>query len=480
MQTKLTALIVGISKYPNGAELKNPVNDADDIECALDKLGFSTIKLTDARNEDIERVLNTFKDALNSNSVGLFYFAGHGMQIKGENYLNTIDTNFVDEISAKHSSFPLNQIIETMDSCSNSTNIIILDACRNNPFTRAWNRGPEQSGLASVYTPRGTLIGFATSPGEVAKDGAVRNGTYTESVLKHINTQDLSIESLFKRVRNTLHTVTSGDQTSWEHTSLSGDFFFNISLGRSVSIYKPESIADSLYPIKAGDVIDDIIVDLKSSHWYTQNPAIERMTAKIVNASDIDSLFVLGRNIYQSACGGSNSAVNFIQDIRSKLSGVTKEKSKCILDGMLFEIFFNSDGEIRQDFKDAKFNVLFSLKALPEFSDSFEFIAETTMRYQHRFYVIPGKTHSVSVDIIETKNEDDEHLISEICFEGHNIIRKEDKNDQYDWGMKPIKFSSLRRRLSKEMVIPENQLRVVSSLAEGDRILYPYGVSVAK
>lgn len=480
MQSKLTALVVGISKYPNGAELKNPVNDADDIESALGKLGFSTIKLTDARSEDIERALNNFKDALNSNNVGLFYFAGHGMQIKGENYLNTIDTNFSDEISAKHTSFPLNQVIETMDSCENATNIIILDACRNNPFTRAWNRGPEQSGLASVYTPRGTLIGFATSPGEVAKDGAGRNGTYTESILKHINTQDLSIESLFKRVRNTLHTATSGDQTSWEHTSLSGDFFFNISIGRSISIYKPESVADSLYPIKAGDAIDRIIVDLKSSHWYTQNPAIERLTSGIINAATIDSLFVLGRNIYQSACGGANSSINYIKNIRTKLRGVAADNSKCIIDGMLFEIFFNSNGEIRQNFKDTEFNLLFSIKAFPEFSDSFEFIAETMLRYQYRFYVIPGKNHSVSVDIIEAKNEDGEHQVSEICFEGHNIIRKEDKSDQYDWGMQPIKLSSLKDRLSREMVIPEDQLIVVSPLTEDDKILYPYGVSVAK
>src|SRR5690606_17845968 len=157
MQRKLSALVVGISEYPDGAALKNPVNDADDVTEALKELGFNTIKVINATAEDVDRGLESFKDALNSSDVGLFYFAGHGMQIKGENYLNTVDTSFQDEISAKHSSFPLNQIIDTMDSCSNSTNIIILDACRNNPFVRAWNRGPDQSGLASVYTPRGTF-----------------------------------------------------------------------------------------------------------------------------------------------------------------------------------------------------------------------------------------------------------------------------------------------------------------------------------
>ena len=164
MTRKLTALVVGISNYPNGGALQNPANDASDMAKALEDFGFSVISKIDCMVEDLDRAVESFKDNLNSNEVGQFYFAGHGMQIKGENYLNTTDTNFLDEISAKHSSFPLNQVIEVMDSCANRTNLIVLDACRNNPFVRAWNRGPEQRGLASVYTPRGTPIAFATSP----------------------------------------------------------------------------------------------------------------------------------------------------------------------------------------------------------------------------------------------------------------------------------------------------------------------------
>ncbi|UCG18196.1 MAG: caspase family protein [Thiotrichales bacterium] len=134
MNRKLTALIVGVADYPNGGALKNPENDAQDVANALERLGFSMVRTINPTVEELDRALESFKDNLNSNDVGLFYFAGHGMQIKGENYLNAIDTNFHDEISAKHSSFPLNQVIEVMDSCSNKTNIIILDACRNNPF----------------------------------------------------------------------------------------------------------------------------------------------------------------------------------------------------------------------------------------------------------------------------------------------------------------------------------------------------------
>jgi hypothetical protein len=471
---------MGISGYPGQYKLKNSTNDADDMAKELVNLGFSTVKLIDAKYEDADHALRSFKDALNSNDIGLFYFAGHGIQIDGQNYLGTIDTNFHDEVSVKHSSLALNQVIDIMDSCSNRTNFIILDACRNNTYTPAWNRGSGQDGLAPVYTPRGTLIAFATSPGETAADGKGRNGTYTESILKHINTQDVSVEDLFKRVRNTLYAATSGKQTSWEHTSLSGDFFFNISLGRSVSIYKPESVSDSLYTLRPGDVIDDIIQSLKSLDWYTQNPAIQKLTPDAINSGTNDSLFVLGRNIYQASCGSANSAVNYIDHFQSKMKNVEKSKAKCILDGILFEIFFNSSGEIRKDFKSSNFNLAFSLKSLSQFSESFDFIAETMLSYQSRFYVIPGKNHSVTIDILSSENDEGEHMIEEIHFESFNILRKDDDSLIYDFGPSATKLNKLKRLLSEEMVIPENQLTLVSSLEEGDKILYPHGVSVGK
>lgn len=279
-----------------------------------------------------------------------------------------------------------------------------------------------------------------------------------------------------------MYALTSGDQTSWEHTSLSGDFYFNISLGLSVGIYSKESVADSLYLLQQGDVIDDAIRDLKSSNWYTQNPAIKRLTQANLNAGKNDSLFVLGRNIYQAACGGANSAYDFISTFRIKAQGINKDKAKCILDGMLFEVFFDSNGEIRASFKSTMFNEVFLLKHYPEFADSFDFISETLIRYQNRFYVIPGKSQNISVDIISTKNDDDEHLITEIQFEGFNILRKHDGSGKgaIDWGSYPIKYDKLKHLISEEMVIPEEQLTLTSSFNEGDRILFPYGMSVEK
>ncbi len=232
MNRLLTALVIGNAAYTDAGKLKNPTNDAEDVATRLEAFGFSVIKKTDCTHKDMDRALKTFKNSLEGNDIGLFFFAGHGMQIDGENYLAAIDTDVSGEIEAKHSSLPLNRVIETMEKARTSTNIIVLDACRDNPYERAWNRSAATRGLAPVYAPKGTLIAYATSPGQVAKDGSGRNGAYTSALLQHINTPDCSIENMFKRVRNSLSAATKQKQISWEHTSLSGEFFFNLSLGR--------------------------------------------------------------------------------------------------------------------------------------------------------------------------------------------------------------------------------------------------------
>jgi hypothetical protein len=475
---RLTALVIGVSDYPNGGTLKNPTNDAEDVAKAIENLGFSVISKFNSKKEDIDRSVQTFRDNLNGNEVGLFYFAGHGMQIKGENYLCAIDTDFKDEISAKHSSYPLNQIIEVMDSCSNQTNIIILDACRNNPYVRAWNRGSEQHGLASVYTPRGTLIAFATSPGEYASDGIGRNGSYTEALLKHISMHDLKVEDLFKRVRNTLNSITSGKQTSWEHTSLTGDFYFNISVGKSITIYSQEAIADSFFTQNESIPLVKIISDLKINSWNRQNAAISRLKLVNFTETDPDTLFVLGRNIYQAACGDAHSATVFISEFRSKFYGFSNENSKNILDGMLFEIFFDPLGKIRKDFKLSRFNKVFALKDFPEFSENFEFISEILLTYQNRFYLIPGKSGMASIDVVAEKNDDEEYLITEIHFEGFNILSKPDEDNFRPY---PMSFENLIEMISNEMVIPESQLAVNPNFdIKTTKILFPRYSTLAK
>lgn len=203
MKRTMAALLFGNSAYQGCNTLNNPVNDAQDMAAKLTSYGFKVILSTDATRVEMDKRLREFKGLLKTNEVGMFFFAGHGMQIEGTNYLLAVDTDTSSDLDAKHSSLSLDKVIDTMAKSDASMKIIILDACRNNPWERAWHRSPAMRGLASVYAPKGTIIGFATSPGEVAEDGSGRNGTYTAGLLQHIDAPDCSIETMFKRVRNT-------------------------------------------------------------------------------------------------------------------------------------------------------------------------------------------------------------------------------------------------------------------------------------
>ncbi|WP_227370013.1 caspase family protein [Halomonas sp. M20] len=481
----MTALVIGNSDYP-GQELKNATNDSEDVSAKLSEFGFSVIHLSNAQKRDIDDSVKSFRDNLNSNDIGLFYFAGHGMQIEGENYITAVDTEFDTEMDAKYSSYPLNKVIDIMERSNNKTNIVILDACRNNPYERAWQRTPAQRGLAPVFAPKGTMIAFATSPGEVAGDGAGRNGCYTEALLKHISSPDIPIEEMFKRVRNSLSVITKNRQTSWEHTSLSGDFFFYISLVNAVGKYKKESISDELFHIKSDTDLHEVISDLKSHDWYTQNPAARNLTSTDINSSDVDSAFVLGRNIYQAACGSANGATEFISGFRDKTQDVDGELRASVLEGMLFEIFFNSKGELRENFKTSKFNKVFEYQQYSEFDESFKFVSDILANYPNRFHIIPGKDRSVSIDIETNENQEGERKVIGIHLGGINILREDEDYGFYEEdGEVPyeaLRKAALERRISEDMLIPSSKLTINFDFDadKKSKILFPYGHTVAK
>ncbi|EGR1130011.1 caspase family protein [Vibrio cholerae] len=481
----MTALVIGNGAYPE-CQLKNATNDADDMSQKLLEFGFSVIKLTDATKKSIDESVNSFRDNLNSNEIGLFYFAGHGMQIEGENYITAVDSDFSTEIDAKYSSYPLNKIIEIMEKSENKTNIIILDACRNNPYLRAWNRDPSHEGLAPVHAPKGTIIAFSTSPGEVASDGAKRNGAYTQALLQHIATPDILIEDMFKRVRNSLTVLTKGRQTSWEHTSLSGDFFFNLSLGSSIGIYSKEAISDELFQIDASKLLHSEIYSLKSHNWYTQNVVASKLTVANLNDCDDDVAFVLGRNIYQAACGSARDISSYIQNFRERTTGVNGKTRKALLDGMLFEIFFNSKGQLRDNFKTSKFNSVFEFQKFSEFNESFAFISDVLSTYQNRFYAIPGKNREVSIDIEAKENDKGEFKVAGVYFSGFNILRPDERFPHYGDGegisYEGIRASDFEKRISEETLIPSHKLKInyAFDCDSKTKLLVPYSYTVAK
>ena len=222
---KRVALIIGNATYKL-FPLNNPVNDARDMAKALRSFGFKVIIKENASLDDMDDGLDEFKQHLGKGVVGLFYFSGHGIQIDGINYLIPVDLTKLDERYVKRNSIKANDVLSTMQDTKNSMNIVILDACRDNPFQSS-SKGLKR-GLARIEAPKGTLISYATSPGDTADDGSGRNSPYTAGLLSHISQPNLAIELLFKKVRNTVLQKTINGQTPWELSSLRGeDFYFN-------------------------------------------------------------------------------------------------------------------------------------------------------------------------------------------------------------------------------------------------------------
>lgn len=219
------ALVIGNGAYESTAPLRNPVNDARDLGSALEQLGFEVIRAENQSLNEMKRAVREFGTRLASGAVGLFFFAGHGLQVDGVNYLIPVDAVIRSEEEVEYEGLDVGFVLAQMEAAGNALNVVILDACRNNPFERSF-RSMAGAGLASVDAPTGTLIAYATAPGSVASDGNGRNGLYTQEILRHIATPGLAVEDVMKRVRVGVVRQSEGRQVPWESTSLVGDFYF--------------------------------------------------------------------------------------------------------------------------------------------------------------------------------------------------------------------------------------------------------------
>lgn len=227
---KRLALVIGNSNYVYGNFLSNPVNDANAVAQALTDVGFTVLKYLNTDQKMMNRAMDEFGEKLKNYTVGLFYYAGHGLQVKGNNYLIPIDAALKIEQDVLYDCVDAGRLLGKMEAAGTTTNIVILDACRNNPFERSWSgRSTTQgNGLAFMNAPSGSLIAYATSPGKTASDGTGRNGLYTEAILKYIKVPGLPIEEFFKSVRTMVEINSKKEQTPWESTSLKGNFYFRI------------------------------------------------------------------------------------------------------------------------------------------------------------------------------------------------------------------------------------------------------------
>lgn len=217
------ALVIGNGKYEN-APLKNPVNDANDIGNLLQKLGFQVISGTNLSRKELRQNIREFGHALQKADVGFFYFAGHGVQFNGENYLIPISADMQSQEEVVDEAISVSSVLRKMEIAGNAVNIVVLDACRNNPFESSYRSGSR--GLTRLDGPTGSYIAYATAPGKIASDGRGKNGLYTQHLLQYMQEPGLTIEQVFKKVRVGVIGDTGGKQIPWENSSLLGDFYF--------------------------------------------------------------------------------------------------------------------------------------------------------------------------------------------------------------------------------------------------------------
>ena len=228
------ALVIGNGDYRD-APLANPTNDARAMAAKLRELGFAVIEKQNASRELMAQASREFGNRLKLGGVGVFYYAGHGVQLNGQNYLLPIDADIQDDTELQTRAYDVSEILNKMDAAKNRLNIIILDACRNNPLpkaTRAIDRG-----LAAMQQGTGTIISYATQPGATAADGpAGGNSLYTQQLLLALSQPGLRVEDVFKQVRMEVFRRSGGMQTPWENSSLIGEFYFNRGTGAAAEV----------------------------------------------------------------------------------------------------------------------------------------------------------------------------------------------------------------------------------------------------
>ena len=240
------ALVIGNSAYST-TPLKNPENDARLIAETLRSLGFQVIERTNVSQKGMRRLFGDFGDALDDagpDSVGLFYFSGHGVQVRGENFLIPTDATINRERDVKIEAVSANEILNTLSFADNRLNIVILDACRNNPYVGLF-KSPGR-GLARMDAPRGTLVAYSTAPGTLAKDGEGLNSPYTAALARAMRSPGVPAEQVFKLVRDSVMDETKGAQVPWEESSLTGaDFYFNVNVAVTVETPEATGLSDT-------------------------------------------------------------------------------------------------------------------------------------------------------------------------------------------------------------------------------------------
>jgi formylglycine-generating enzyme required for sulfatase activity len=287
---KRVALVIGNSAY-QFAPLPNPKNDAVLMTQTLQGLGFDVITAIDASQKAMKKAVRKFGkklDAAGKEGVGLFFYAGHGVQVKGANYLIPTNAQIETEGDVDIEAINAQSILSMMEFSGARLSFVIMDACRNNPFKRSFRSGAR--GLAKMEAPTGSLVAYATAPGDVASDGTGNNSPYTTALARMMTKPGLSVERMFREVRNSVRGETNNKQTPWESSSLvGGDFFF---AGPGNLISSTKAIAPRPAPTVEVSPLDEKMIALKNANIRDKPTTRGHKIGKIGAGTSID---VIGR-----------------------------------------------------------------------------------------------------------------------------------------------------------------------------------------
>lgn len=287
------ALVIGNSNYRNVSRLPNPANDAKSIAELLNTAGFEVISATDLNHNEMVQVMQDFSGKIASrgpNTVAMVYYAGHGVQLAGENYLVPVDANISSEPDLVNGSVRLVDVMATLETIPSRMRIVVLDACRNNPFP---SLNEASRGLAIVDAPNGSIVGYSTAPGSLALDGGGDHSPYATAFLKLAHEKNLPIEQLFKRIRLDVNSSTDGRQTPWESSSLTSDFYFfgdtAVAATRAPSQVKTAYVASDLPSRAVRQAYDYVLAEGSIEYYeefirfYPHDPLCDRIRALLGN-----------------------------------------------------------------------------------------------------------------------------------------------------------------------------------------------------
>lgn len=285
------ALIIGNDGYKSLPRLNNAANDARAMDHTLTGLGFETITRIDVDRREMNRALNEFAGRLSGGGIGLFFYAGHGIQSSDRNFLVPVDALLESEQDLEAEAMDAGRVMRTMEESRGRVNIVIFDACRDNPLPKKGRSAAR--GLAVVAAPGGSFIAYAAGPGQAAQDGdAGGNGVYTGALVEALKIPNLKIEDVFKRVAESVRGKTGGKQVPWIQASMQGDFFFNTAVSGAVP---GEAASEQPPPARAAPApaagVDPTTIELRfweSSEKANSQAAYEAYVKRYPNGSFID------------------------------------------------------------------------------------------------------------------------------------------------------------------------------------------------